>query len=64
MTTVTELAKTLENKLGNPTSFRSISTRVLLRTGVSLRDPAPEQDRDAQVVTRLRQVLTEMGYQM
>jgi hypothetical protein len=59
---VSDLAKGLQAQLDNPAKFTAVSTRVLLRTGVSLREPRPDQDRDPALVTKVRDALAEMGY--
>jgi hypothetical protein len=59
---VQDLAALLEKKVGNAASVTAISTRVMLRTGVSLRQPRPEQASDPAVVQKVRAALAEMGY--
>jgi hypothetical protein len=59
---LTELAGRLEQQLNNPASFRAIVTRVLLRTGVNIREPKPDQNGDRALVAKATSVLTEMGY--
>jgi hypothetical protein len=63
-TNLSDLALALERHLGNHASFSAVSTRVLLRTGVSLRNPKPEQIYDHAVVARLSTALAEMGYRL
>ncbi|MEU7908600.1 hypothetical protein [Actinoplanes sp. NPDC049118] len=63
MATIATLAASLEQQLNNKSSFMAVSTRVLLRTGVSIRDPKPAQNADAAVVTKVRAALADMGYQ-
>ncbi|MEV8508658.1 hypothetical protein AB0368_28055 [Actinoplanes sp. NPDC051475] len=62
MTTISALAAGLERQLNNTASFMAVSTRVLLRTGVSLREPKPAQNSDAGAVTKVRAALADMGY--
>lgn len=64
MTSLTDLAGKLERHLNNTASFSSVSTRVLLRTGVNLRAPKPEQIKDAAAVSKVAAALTEMGYRL
>jgi hypothetical protein len=61
---VGDLAGRLERHLANPTSYGAVATRVLLRTGVNLRTPKPEQANDPAVVNRIATALTEMGYRL
>jgi hypothetical protein len=59
---LTDLATRLQQQLNNPASFSAVITRVLLRTGVSLRNPKPEQAGDPATVAKVAGVLAEMGY--
>lgn len=61
-TTVTGLARALEAELRNAASLGAVTTRVLLRTGVNLRKPTPQQDGDAAAVEKVRSALADMGY--
>lgn len=61
---LTDLAERLEKQVGNPAGFMAVSTRVLLRTGVNLRAPKPEQNTDGEVLARIQAVLAEMGYRV
>jgi hypothetical protein len=61
---LTDLASRLERQLGGPASLGAVSTRLLLRTGVNLRQPKPEQINDRAVVAKLGDALAEMGYQL
>lgn len=61
MTTVSGIAAALKGKLDNA-SYLALSTRVLLKTGVNLRDPKPHQDADAGVVAKVTKALTDMGH--
>jgi hypothetical protein len=61
---VSDLAGRLERHLANPASYGAVITRVLLRTGVNLRTPKPEQTTDPAVVSRVAGALTEMGYRL
>ena len=61
VSSLTGLAGQLERDL-NPVSFKGVTTRVLLRTGVALRPPKPDQDKDPMTVRKVADVLAEMGY--
>lgn len=58
-----DVAARLEQYLGSA-NMRPVSTRLLLRTGVDIRTPRPEQNNDAGLVTKIRNTLTEMGYHL
>lgn len=57
-------AEMLRRLDGNALALGPISTRVALRTGVSLRGPKPEQLRDPALIAKVMAVLAEMGYQL
>jgi len=57
-----DLAARLEKKIGNAASTSAISTRLILRTGINLRQPRPEHANDPAVVEKLRAALADMGY--
>jgi hypothetical protein len=59
---LTDLGGRLERQLHNPASYRAVVTRVLLRTGVSIREPKPGQNDDQVLVAKVAAVLAEMGY--
>jgi hypothetical protein len=63
MATVSTLAANLERQLSNRGSFLSVATRVLLRTGVNIREPKPQQDGDEAAVSQVRAALAAMGFQ-
>jgi hypothetical protein len=62
VSSLTDLADRLERHLNNPASFKAISTRVLLRTAVNLREPKPAQNQDTELVKKVAGALAEMGY--
>jgi hypothetical protein len=64
LTTVKDLGSRLEKTLNNQASFRAVCTRLLLRTGVNLREPRPDQDRDSALVAKVHKELTDMGYKL
>jgi hypothetical protein len=47
---------------GNQLSVAPVCTRVMLRTGVNIRSPKPEQQRDRAVIVKVLDTLAEMGY--
>jgi hypothetical protein len=59
-----EVATELRRVIGNDMKFSSVSTRVLLRTSVNLRNPRPDQGSDPAAVTKVVTALGEMGYQL
>jgi hypothetical protein len=61
---VSDLASRLERHLSNPTSYGAVTTRVLLRTGVNMRSPKPEQASDPAIISKVTGALTEMGYRL
>jgi len=63
--TIEDLFAGLNRKLAEkPLSLGPIVTRVLLRTGVSLRSPRPDQAKDPVAVAKVVAVLTELGYSL
>jgi hypothetical protein len=62
--TLTGLAAGLNKQLANPTSFGALNTRVLLRTGINLRSPRPEQDNDRAAVEKVQKALADLGYRI
>jgi hypothetical protein len=60
--TLTDLGARLRHHLDDPARFSAVTTRVLLRTGVSLREPRGDQEQDQVLVARVRDVLAEMGF--
>lgn len=63
-TSLTDLAERLRQRLDTTNSFGPVTTRLLLRTGVSLRNPKPEQVNDGALVKRVSEALAEMGYRL
>lgn len=60
MATITELTAMLKAKTESTIAFNSVATRVLLRTGVNMLQPA--KDSDPAAVAKVRSALVEMGY--
>lgn len=63
-TTMDQVAAALLSRVGSDLSLRPVSTRVLLRTGVNLRSPRPDQVKDPASIGKVVSVLTEMGFQL
>ena len=57
-----DVADALQSSVKSDSSFRSVSTRVLLRTGVNLREPRPEQVKDPVAFGKVTTALADMGY--
>jgi len=55
------VASSLQLTVGGDVPFRAVSTRVLLRTGVNLRDPRPDQVRDRAAIDKVVKALADMG---
>jgi hypothetical protein len=58
-----EVAVALQSTVG-PASFGPLASRVLLRTGVSLRKPRPDQLTDPAAVAKVIAALAAMGYRL
>ena len=61
---LTDLAARLQQQLGGAAGAGAVCTRVLLRTGVNIRSPKPEQINDRAIVAKVNAALTEMGYKL
>jgi len=62
---IDEIRETLVARLGSNTiSLGPISTRVLLRTGVSIKAPRPDQNRDATAIANVVAALADMGHRL
>jgi len=62
---IDEIREVLLARLGtNTVSLGPISTRVLLRTGVSLKTPRPDQNRDATAIANVIAALADMGHRL
>jgi hypothetical protein len=63
VSTITEVFDGLERQLaGNNLSLGPICTRVMLRTGVNLKDPRYDQNTDAALVAKVLAALADMGH--
>jgi hypothetical protein len=61
--TLDEVREALSSKLGaNTASLGPISTRVLMRTGASIKTPRPDQNTDTALIAKAVAALAEMGY--
>ena len=61
MSRLSQLSLRLQQVVGDA-HFAFINTRVVLRTGVNLRQVHPSQEDDEGLLERVKQVLREMGY--
>jgi len=61
-TTLDQVGAALLARVGSELSLRPVSTRVLLRTGVNLRAPRPDQVSDRASIAKVIAVLAEMGF--
>ena len=63
--TVTDAFEALKRELGpNSLALGPICTRVMLRTGVNIKEPRPDQVRDAALVTKVLGALADMGHRL
>ena len=62
MQTLEEVRRKLRTHLGAEEVPKLVNTRVFLRTGVNLTQPAPHQNADAALVTKVVTALREFGY--
>ncbi|WP_285600221.1 hypothetical protein [Kineosporia sp. NBRC 101731] len=61
--TITAVLKVLTERLeGDGQHLGPISTRVALRTGVSLRNIRPDQEKDPVLIQKVLETLSEMGF--
>lgn len=58
-----EVAATLQSTVGEA-AFRPVSARVLMRTGVNLRAPRPDQLNDPIALGKVMTALLDMGYRL
>lgn len=62
MKSLQEISAGLRNKLKTDILFGTVSTRVLLRTGVNLKQIQPEQNHNATLVEKVKKAVQELGY--
>lgn len=60
--TLGEVSTALHRSVPADSSFRSISTRILLRTGVNLREPRPDQSANPVAIAAVVAALVSMGF--
>lgn len=60
-TSLEQVLATLRTQV-NEATLGPIYTRIMLRTGVNLRAPRPDQQSDASLIAKVVSNLTEMGY--
>ncbi len=59
-----QIKRELLSQLRSDSKFSFINTRVILKTGVSLREYKPEEARDPDVVAKVLGVLAEHGFNL
>jgi hypothetical protein len=57
-----DVLKALHRQVPDDLALAPLCTRVMLRTGVNLRSPRQDQQRDGAVVSKVVATLSEMGY--
>ena len=62
MASLDRIRSELAAQLRSDTKFSYVNTRLILKTGVSLRDYTPEEERDPHVVARVLGALLEQGF--
>ena len=62
VTSLDRIKSELVAQLQSDTKFSFVNTRLILKTGVSLRDYSPEEESHPQVVTRVLGALAEQGF--
>jgi hypothetical protein len=62
MSRLSHLAAKLQQSM-TEANFAFVNTRVVLRTGVNLRDIRPDHHDDPAVLERVQHVLAELGYE-
>jgi hypothetical protein len=63
--TITAIVETLTRRLEKDgLSLGPVSTRVALRTGVSLRNIRPDQMKDPALIQKVLEALSEMGFKL
>ena len=64
MTRLDDIRALLQGALGNEALVDLVSTRVALRTGVSLTETGPQEDVDEERVQQVVLALQDMGYSL
>jgi hypothetical protein len=54
----------LAAQLGSDSKFSFVNTRLILKTGISLRDYKPEEARDPAVIAKVVDALAEQGFKL
>jgi hypothetical protein len=57
-----EVLPSLQRQMQNDLALRPLCTRVMLRTGVNLRELRPDQLHDTSLLSKVVGTLSEMGY--
>ena len=59
---LSDVAAALRTTTGNDLKYRMVASRALLRAGVNLLDPRPDQARDPAAIAKVLSALKDMGY--
>lgn len=62
MKTLDEILSRLSASVGNPAMLSLINTRLILRTGVDLKDIKPGQNESREAIARVLEELKAMGF--
>jgi hypothetical protein len=62
--TLEGICASLKKKIQNDVMFTTITTRVVLRTGVNLTAIRPDESMDLSCVTKVRKALSDLGYEV
>ena len=62
MSNLDEVRIALSFVIPDEARFNLVNSRLILRTGVNLRQPRPGQNTDAGVVSKVRSALSDMGF--
>lgn len=61
---LTQIKNSLETQVGSPVAFSSVIIRVMLKTGVNLKEIKPDQDKDPVTITKVKTFVGTLGYQV
>lgn len=49
---------------GNESTYKTVATRITLRTGVNLRDPSAAHARDSGAISKVVDAAAKLGYRL